>query len=90
MVGSAQTGSGKTLSFLIPAVEHLVRVQFKPRNGTGVVCIAPTRELALQIYGVVKELCKFHLFTHGMCVRLSAVCLSLCLGLAVALAYVWV
>ena len=31
------------------AVELLSSVEFKPRNGTGVVCISPTRELALQV-----------------------------------------
>ena len=57
---------GQTLAFLIPAVELLLRVGFKPRNGTGILIIAPTRELALQIYGVIKELCTFHHFTHGL------------------------
>lgn len=28
--------------------------------------ICPTRELCLQIYGVVSELCQFHNFTHGV------------------------
>ena len=34
--------------------------------GTGVIIISPTRELALQIYGVVKELTKHHNLTHGI------------------------
>merc|ERR1712166_480479 len=66
LLGAAQTGSGKTLAFLIPSVELLSSVEFKPRNGTGVVCISPTRELALQIYGVLRELCKYHTLTHGL------------------------
>lgn len=56
VLGAAQTGSGKTLSFVIPIVEMLHRLKFKPRNGTGAIIISPTRELALQIFGVVKEL----------------------------------
>lgn len=28
--------------------------------GTGVIVVSPTRELALQIFGVAKELCKHH------------------------------
>lgn len=56
VLGAAQTGSGKTLAFLIPAVEMLQRLRFKPRNGTGAIIISPTRELALQIFGVAKEL----------------------------------
>lgn len=66
ILGAAKTGSGKTLAFLIPAVELLVRSGFKPRNGTGVLIISPTRELALQIYGVTRELCKYHIFTHTL------------------------
>jgi superfamily II DNA/RNA helicase len=34
--------------------------------GTGVIILAPTRELALQIYGVVHELLRYHSFTHGV------------------------
>jgi superfamily II DNA/RNA helicase len=36
------------------------------RSGTGVVIIAPTRELALQIFGVVKELMDHHSQTFGI------------------------
>jgi ATP-dependent RNA helicase DDX18/HAS1 len=60
VLGAAKTGSGKTLAFLIPAVEMLSSLKFKPRNGTGVLIITPTRELALQIFGVAKELMEHH------------------------------
>ncbi|KAI8888538.1 ATP-dependent RNA helicase HAS1 [Backusella circina FSU 941] len=67
VLGAAKTGSGKTVAFLIPAIELLVRQQFKARNGTGIVVISPTRELAIQIYGVAEELCKYHKeITHGL------------------------
>lgn len=66
VLGQAKTGSGKTLSFLIPAVEFLAKVQWKPRNGTGVVVISPTRELALQIFQVASELMKYHQQTYGI------------------------
>lgn len=66
LLGAAKTGSGKTLAFLVPAVELLAKVNFKARNGTGVVVISPTRELALQIYGVVIELLRYHSQTHGL------------------------
>jgi ATP-dependent RNA helicase DDX18/HAS1 len=65
VLGAARTGSGKTLAFLIPAVELLYRVKFTPRNGTGVLVICPTRELAIQSYGVAKELLKYHSQTVG-------------------------
>jgi len=66
VLGAARTGSGKTLAFLIPAVELLYRLKFKPRNGTGVIIVSPTRELALQIFGVAKELLKYHSQTYGI------------------------
>ncbi len=60
VLGAAKTGSGKTLAFLIPAIEMLSSLRFKPRNGTGVIVVTPTRELALQIFGVARELMKNH------------------------------
>jgi len=47
ILGSAKTGSGKTLAFLIPAVELLYKTKFSHINGTGVLIITPTRELAV-------------------------------------------
>ncbi|AMD19849.1 HCL302Wp [Eremothecium sinecaudum] len=66
VLGAAKTGSGKTLAFLIPAIEMLYSLKFKPRNGTGVIVITPTRELALQIFGVARELMEFHSQTFGI------------------------
>ncbi|KAG0198065.1 ATP-dependent RNA helicase [Mortierella sp. GBA30] len=66
VLGAAKTGSGKTIAFLVPAVELLYKLKFKPRNGTGVVIISPTRELALQIFGVAKDLLKYHNQTFGI------------------------
>ncbi|CAB3375208.1 Hypothetical predicted protein [Cloeon dipterum] len=66
LVGSAKTGSGKTLAFLIPAVELIYKMHFMPRNGAGVVIISPTRELAMQTYGVLRELMKYHQHTYGL------------------------
>jgi len=50
VMGAAKTGSGKTLAFLIPAIELLYHLPFSPRNGTGVIVVCPTRELAIQVY----------------------------------------
>ncbi|KAG6789398.1 hypothetical protein POTOM_005496 [Populus tomentosa] len=66
VLGAARTGSGKTLAFLIPAVELLHNVHFAPRNGTGVVVICPTRELAIQTHAVAKDLLKYHSQTLGL------------------------
>ena len=45
-MGAAKTGSGKTLAFLIPAIELLNKSGFQQKNGTGIIVISPTRELA--------------------------------------------
>ena len=66
ILGAAKTGSGKTLAFLIPAVELLYKAKFSIINGTGVIIITPTRELAVQIYNVAKELFHYHSKTHGL------------------------
>ena len=52
-------------AFLVPSVELMYKAHFKPRNGTAVIVIAPVRELAMQIYGVARELMKYHSQTHG-------------------------
>ncbi|KAF4334834.1 ATP-dependent RNA helicase HAS1 [Fusarium beomiforme] len=66
VLGAAKTGSGKTLAFLIPVIEMLSSLRFKPRNGTGVIVVSPTRELALQIFGVARELMAHHSQTYGI------------------------
>ncbi|XP_029178271.1 probable ATP-dependent RNA helicase DDX43 [Nylanderia fulva] len=51
LIGIAQTGTGKTLAFLLPALIH-IDGQVSPREerpGPNVLVMAPTRELALQI-----------------------------------------
>ncbi|XP_051174916.1 probable ATP-dependent RNA helicase DDX43 [Leptopilina boulardi] len=51
LIGIAQTGTGKTLAFLLPALIH-IDGQNTPRNerpGPNVLVLAPTRELAQQI-----------------------------------------
>ncbi|KAL4361697.1 hypothetical protein GQ457_04G015450 [Hibiscus cannabinus] len=72
VLGAARTGSGKTLAFLVPAVELLYNVRFTPRNGTGVIVICPTRELAIQTHAVAKDLLKYHSQTLGLVIGGSA------------------
>lgn len=52
----AVTGSGKTLSFLIPVVERLRSKSFH-KGQIGALILSPTRELAMQTYRVCEELC---------------------------------
>jgi len=66
ILAAARTGSGKTLGFLIPAIELIYKLKFMPRNGTGVMILSPTRELAMQTFGVLRELMQFHSHTFGL------------------------
>lgn len=58
VVGSAQTGSGKTAAFLLPILERLL---YRPRKipTTRVAILMPTRELAVQCYSVAIALARF-------------------------------
>lgn len=51
LIGIAQTGTGKTLAFLLPALIHIERQPLPrgERGGPNVLILAPTRELAQQI-----------------------------------------
>ncbi|GAM28603.1 hypothetical protein SAMD00019534_117790 [Acytostelium subglobosum LB1] len=51
MIGVSQTGSGKTLSFFLPAIQHILSQprETGPYTGPRVLIIAPTRELSVQI-----------------------------------------
>lgn len=69
MIGIAQTGTGKTLAFLLPALIHIdgQTVPREKREGPTVLIMAPTRELALQIdkevskyqYKGIKSVCLY-------------------------------
>ncbi|NXI60821.1 DDX43 helicase, partial [Chloroceryle aenea] len=51
LIGVAQTGTGKTLAYLMPGFIHLTSqpVSTDQREGPGMLVLAPTRELALQV-----------------------------------------
>jgi superfamily II DNA/RNA helicase len=59
VIGTAQTGTGKTAAFVLPALQRLEQViQPRPR-GPRVLVLAPTRELATQILDATRKLGKF-------------------------------
>jgi ATP-dependent RNA helicase DDX55/SPB4 len=61
VVVEAVTGSGKTLSFLIPIVERILRLEEPPKkHHINAIIISPTRELASQIHKVLLSLLAFH------------------------------
>ncbi|KAJ9672107.1 hypothetical protein PVL29_025664 [Vitis rotundifolia] len=66
ILGAAKTGSGKTLAFLIPVLEKLYRLRWGPEDGVGSIIISPTRELAGQLFDVLKSVGKLHSFSAGL------------------------
>jgi ATP-dependent RNA helicase RhlE len=53
VIGTAQTGTGKTLAFLIPLIETLDR---EPARSTAALVLLPTRELAMQVHEQYEQL----------------------------------
>ena len=66
VVGCAQTGTGKTLAFLLPALDSLLREPAKTKNPR-VVVLEPTRELAIQVAGETQKLTA-HTSLRSVCV----------------------
>lgn len=54
VVGMARTGSGKTLAYMVPLLQRLGSHQ--PIQGSRAIIFVPTRELALQVLKVGKDL----------------------------------
>jgi ATP-dependent RNA helicase RhlE len=53
VIGTAQTGTGKTLAFLIPIIEMLDR---EPARQANALVLLPTRELAMQVHEQYEQL----------------------------------
>lgn len=66
ILAAAKTGSGKTLSFLVPVVQQLLFEKWSDMDGLGALIITPTRELAVQIYEVLLKIGKFTQLSAGL------------------------
>ncbi|MBN1439262.1 MAG: DEAD/DEAH box helicase [Anaerolineales bacterium] len=53
LIGTAQTGTGKTAAFVLPILQRLLP---GPRRRARALIVTPTRELAEQIHGVIRAL----------------------------------
>ncbi|MDX3774405.1 ATP-dependent RNA helicase SrmB [Chromatiaceae bacterium AAb-1] len=60
LLASAPTGTGKTLAFVLPAIQYLLDFPRRDPGFARVLVMTPTRELAYQVYD---EFCKFSQFT---------------------------
>jgi ATP-dependent RNA helicase RhlE len=56
VVATAQTGTGKTLAFVLPLIESLLKQPIE--TGVSAVILSPTRELAMQIHETFVKLAK--------------------------------
>ncbi len=56
VAGQAQTGTGKTIAFLTATFHQLLTQKAAATNGPRALIMAPTRELAIQIYNDAKQL----------------------------------
>jgi ATP-dependent RNA helicase RhlE len=63
ILGSAETGTGKTAAYLLPILQRLLMAETRTRQPRALI-VAPTRELALQIEEHAKQLSRLtHLKT---------------------------
>lgn len=65
---SAQTGTGKTVAFLLPALNRLMTPSSKTGKGPRILILAPTRELAMQIATQTEKYSKYLNQAKTVCV----------------------
>ena len=58
IIGTAQTGTGKTAAFVLPILQHLLDTP-GPRGRLRALIVTPTRELAEQVQDHVRQLAQF-------------------------------
>ncbi|TNJ27738.1 ATP-dependent RNA helicase [Giardia muris] len=58
VLGISRTGSGKTLSFLIPLLQRLINAEWQKLDGLGALILLPTRELCVQTFTVLQRIGK--------------------------------
>ncbi len=63
LIASSKTGSGKTLAFLVPTIHRLLTEKALSKQDPRVLILAPTRELAKQVFTEVKGL------THSLALK---------------------
>ncbi|MDG6894711.1 ATP-dependent RNA helicase SrmB [Volucribacter amazonae] len=59
VLGSAPTGTGKTLAFLLPAIQHLLDYPRRKPGAPRILILTPTRELAMQVAEQAQQVAKY-------------------------------
>ena len=57
IIASSKTGSGKTFAFLVPAINRLMSQKALSKQDPRALILAPTRELAKQVFIEAKSMC---------------------------------
>jgi superfamily II DNA/RNA helicase len=65
LMASAQTGTGKTAAFVLPALQKLLTPSTVKGRGPRVLVLTPTRELALQVTENIKQFSRDARFVSG-------------------------
>ena len=65
LMASAQTGTGKTAAFVLPALERLLNPSPVAGIGPRVLVLTPTRELAMQVNDNIRTFSRFAQFNTG-------------------------
>lgn len=68
VIGSAQTGTGKTAAFAIPIIQHIHEMENGQKNRREIkaLIVTPTRELAIQIDENLKAYSKYTVVRHAV------------------------
>lgn len=59
MRASAQTGTGKTAAYILPAAQRMTVPSALPGRGPRILVLVPTRELAMQVAAEAVRYCKY-------------------------------
>lgn len=65
---SADTGTGKTATFILPALQRVVFSKTKGKGGPSILILVPTRELAMQVAGEVSKFSKYLSYIKTVCI----------------------
>ncbi|HPX61360.1 MAG TPA: DEAD/DEAH box helicase [Deltaproteobacteria bacterium] len=67
LIATAQTGTGKTAAFMLPALERLLSPAAVPGKGPRILVLTPTRELAAQVMDAART------YGRGMKLRCGSI-----------------